>query len=172
MFLTHIFGYTAFLGFSRSYPKIESICLINRKVQLKKVFSHVIFVQVFDQNRKHEGRDLTLLYCGRTVRSSHRRCSIEKVVFKNSAIRKGNNCAGVFLKKIAGLKAPTQVFSCEYCEIFKNIYFEKHLRTAAFDCFNSSLPHEPKVSRSRLYDGLKLQGLQVFSGSSGRHLTS
>ena len=28
---------------------------------------------------------------------------------------------------------PTQVFSCEYCEIFKNIYFEEHLRTAASD---------------------------------------
>ena len=26
-----------------------------------------------------------------------------------------------------------QVFSCEYCENFKNTYFEKHLRTAAFD---------------------------------------
>ena len=23
------------------------------------------------------------------------------------------------------------MFFCEYCEIFKNIYFEKHLRTAA-----------------------------------------
>ena len=26
---------------------------------------------------------------------------------------------------------PTQVLSCEYCEIFKNTYFEEHLRTAA-----------------------------------------
>ena len=25
----------------------------------------------------------------------------------------------------------TQVFSCKYCEIFKNTYFEEHLRTAA-----------------------------------------
>ena len=25
--------------------------------------------------------------------------------------------------------APKQVFSCEYCEIFKNTYFEKHLQT-------------------------------------------
>ena len=25
----------------------------------------------------------------------------------------------------------TQVFSCEYCEIFENIYFEEHLRAAA-----------------------------------------
>ena len=41
--------------------------------------------------------------------------------------------------KVAGLKAcdliknktPTQVFFCEYCEIFKNIHFEEHLRTAA-----------------------------------------
>ena len=172
MFLTHIFGYTAFFGFSRSYPKIESICLINRKVQLKKVSSHVRFVKFLIKIESTWRLELTLLYCGRTVRSSHRRCSIEKVVFKNSAIPTGNNCAGVFFLKVAGLKAPTQVFSCEYCEIFKNIYFEKHLRTAAFDCFNSSLPHEPKVSRSRLYDGLKLQGLQVFSGSSGRHLTS
>ena len=28
-------------------------------------------------------------------------------------------------------KTSTQVFSCEYCEIFKGTYFEKHLRTAA-----------------------------------------
>ena len=27
-------------------------------------------------------------------------------------------------------ETPTKVFSCEYCEIFKNIYFEEHLRTA------------------------------------------
>ena len=26
---------------------------------------------------------------------------------------------------------PTQVFPCEYCEIFKNTCFEEHLRTAA-----------------------------------------
>ena len=26
---------------------------------------------------------------------------------------------------------PTQVLSCEYCEIFKNTYFEEHLLTAA-----------------------------------------
>ena len=26
---------------------------------------------------------------------------------------------------------PTVVFSCEICEVFKNTYFEKHLRTTA-----------------------------------------
>ena len=34
-----------------------------------------------------------------------------------------------FIKK----GTPTQIFSCEYCEIFKNTFFEEHLRTAAFD---------------------------------------
>ena len=28
-------------------------------------------------------------------------------------------------------KTPTYVFSCKYYEIFKNTYFEEHLRTAA-----------------------------------------
>ena len=28
-------------------------------------------------------------------------------------------------------KTPTQVHSCEYCEIFKDTYFEEHLLTAA-----------------------------------------
>ena len=27
--------------------------------------------------------------------------------------------------------APKQVFPCEYCQIFKNTYFEKHLQTTA-----------------------------------------
>ena len=41
--------------------------------------------------------------------------------------------------KVAGLKVfikketLTHVFSCEICQFFKNIYFEKHLQTTAFD---------------------------------------
>ena len=34
---------------------------------------------------------------------------------------------------------PTQVFSCEYCEIFKNTYFEEDLSTAASDFFTSEV---------------------------------
>ena len=30
-------------------------------------------------------------------------------------------------------ETPTQVFSCEYYEIVKNIYFEEHLRTATLE---------------------------------------
>ena len=33
----------------------------------------------------------------------------------------------LFLKE-----TPTQVFSCKICDIFKNAYFEEHLRTASF----------------------------------------
>ena len=29
--------------------------------------------------------------------------------------------------------APTQVFTCEMCKIFKNTYFEEHLRTITPD---------------------------------------
>ena len=54
----------------------------------------------------------------------------EQGVLKNFAI---------FHKKTPLLKAlfwtlfPTQVFSCEYCEVFKNTHFEEHLRTSASD---------------------------------------
>ena len=42
-------------------------------------------------------------------------------------------------------ETPTQVFSCKYFEIFKNTYFEKHLRTAAFVHFKikRSIQHPP-----------------------------
>ena len=43
---------------------------------------------------------------------------------------------GLLLKSIQACnfiktRLQTQVFSCEICEIFKNTYFEEHLRTAA-----------------------------------------
>ena len=33
-------------------------------------------------------------------------------------------------------ETPTQMFSCKYCEIFKNNYSEEHLRTAASEWVN------------------------------------
>ena len=36
------------------------------------------------------------------------------------------------MRKLYYKETPPQVFSCEYCEIFKNIDFEEHLQTAAF----------------------------------------
>ena len=58
------------------------------------------------------------------IRSSHRMCSIKKPVLKNFAM--SARLESLF-NKVAGLRA---VFSCAYCEFFKNTYFKKHLRTA------------------------------------------
>ena len=35
---------------------------------------------------------------------------------------------GSLFDKVAGLETPTQVFSCEICEIFKNTYSEENIR--------------------------------------------
>ena len=42
-------------------------------------------------------------------------------------------------------ESPAQVFSCEYCEIFKTTYFEERLRTAASD-FSKNFRHLDKTS--------------------------
>ena len=48
---------------------------------------------------KEQALQLTLLYCGKTVRSSHQRGSIKKAVLRNFTISLGNTCVRVsFLK--------------------------------------------------------------------------
>ena len=37
----------------------------------------------------------------------------------------------LFLRKLQAKETPTQMFSCEHLEIFKNAYFKEHWRTAA-----------------------------------------
>ena len=54
--------------------------------------------------------------------SIHRKTSVLESLFNKAAGLQGYN----FIKK--GFK---QIFSCGYCEIFKNTYFEKHLGRAA-----------------------------------------
>ena len=54
----------------------------------------------------------------------------KKATQKNFAVFTGKQlCWSFFLIKL-------QVFSCEYCAILKNIYFEEHLCTAAFNYDN------------------------------------
>ena len=66
----------------------------------------------------------------------------KKPVLKNFAIFKGKHlCWSLFLIKLQGLQlylkdTPTQVFSCEYCEIFKKTYFEEYLQTATITFFS------------------------------------
>ena len=52
------------------------------------------------------------------LKSSHRGCSLEKITVKNFDV------AGW---RLEGKSFPTQVFSTEIQEFFKNTYFQKHL---------------------------------------------
>ena len=71
-----------------------------------------------------------------TARSNRRSCSVKRGVPKNFTIFTGKHlCWSLFLINLPkGLQlqwkeTSTLVFSCAYCEIFKNTYFE-YLRTA------------------------------------------
>ena len=59
-------------------------------------------------------------------------------------------CQSLLFNKVAGLRTASllkktlaQVFSCEFWEIFKNNYFEKHLRMVASDIFTILIEHKP-----------------------------
>ena len=73
------------------------------------------------------------------IRSSYRRCSIKIGVLKIFSKFTGNNLRhNLFFNKVAGLRSATlfkktvaQVFTCEFCKIFKNTFFTGHLRRTA-----------------------------------------
>ena len=66
-----------------------------------------------------------------SVRSSHRKCSIRKGVLRNWAKFTGKHLRqGLFFNKTCnfiGKESLLQVFSCEFCQISKNIFFTGHL---------------------------------------------
>ena len=75
------------------------------------------------------------------LKISRHRCSIKKVVLKNFAkFTRKHLYQSLFCNKVAGLQLPqtynfikkgtlAQMFSCEFCEIFKNTFFTEHLWT-------------------------------------------
>ena len=69
------------------------------------------------------------------------RCSVKKGVLRNFAKFTGKHlCQSLFFNKVAGFfKKETliQVFSCEFCEIFKNNFFYRTPLVAASrkECF-------------------------------------
>ena len=106
---------------------------------------------------------LILLYCGRSVRSSHQRCSIKKMFLKISQYPQETPALESLFRKVAGLQACSFMkkrfqhrCSCEYCEIFKTTYFEKNLQKAAFLFFQWF---------TFWYMDLKVQGLDSMTGS-------
>ena len=72
-------------------------------------------------------------------KSSRWRCFVKKDFLRNFVIFTGKQLRwSLFLIKLQSFgaanllqKISTQVFSCEYCKIPKNTYFEKHPRTSA-----------------------------------------
>ena len=83
----------------------------------------------------------------RNIRSSHQRWSVKKCCFKYLAIFTGKHLFwSLFLINLQSFRPsiflkenPAQVFSYEYCKIFKNTYSEEHLRTAASGLIINSL---------------------------------
>ena len=79
-------------------------------------------------------------------RRRRRRCSMKKAVLKSFVIFTGKHlCRSLFLIKLQTYRpatllnaTPTLVFSCEYCVTFKNTYFVKNLRTAAYKIATSN----------------------------------
>ena len=79
-----------------------------------------------------------LIFTDRHVRSSDRSCSVKKGFLKNFADFTGKHLyVSLFLIKLPeGLQlylkeTPTQLFSCEICQIFEDTYFDEYLRTVA-----------------------------------------
>ena len=60
--------------------------------------------------------------CSEKFSNNHRKTPVSKFLFYNVA---------ALSLQLHQRETPTQVFSCEYCEIFKSTYFGEHLRTAA-----------------------------------------
>ena len=75
-------------------------------------------------------------------RSSRQRCSIEKAALKNFTIFTGKQMrCSLFLIELQAWKPATvlkdtltKVFFCEYCENFKNTYFQEKLQATASYC--------------------------------------
>ena len=67
---------------------------------------------------------------------------LKKLFLKISQYLQKNTCWSSVFNKVGSLKA--QVFSCEYCETFKNTHFEEHMQTVASD--NSKMSCFPSLS--------------------------
>ena len=73
--------------------------------------------------------DKNILYTDFMYRRSYRRCSIKQEFLKISqkfTVR--HSCRSLFVNKVTGLMPPTQVFSCEFCEIFENNFYTERSR--------------------------------------------
>ena len=97
--------------------------LIATQIELSKVMSRSI---------KRPTKLIQTFY-----RSSHQRCSMTESVFRNfRKFMRKDLSQNLFFNKVAGLnfikkETLAQVFSCEFCEVFKSTFFTKNLWTTA-----------------------------------------
>ena len=76
----------------------------------------------------------------------------KKVLLNISQNSLENTCDRVsFFNKVEGVvcikkETLTQVFFCQFCEMFKNNYFVKHVRTTAFVSININLSYHQRLS--------------------------
>ena len=95
-------------------------------------------------------------------RSSHRRSSVKKGVLKNFTKFTGKRlCQSLFFSKVVKKETLAQVFSCEVCEIFKNIFLQN---TSGQLLLNQTAGHSDSI-RNMLEEHLFLK-LVVLSGTS------
>ena len=107
---------------------------------------------------------MTSLYCGRTVRSNHRRFSIKNLFLKSLQYPQETPVLWSLFKKVAALKA---------CNFIKkgpqNMCFPVNIAKFLILLISKiicELLHRPKGSMSKLYDGVRLQGLTHRSSLS------
>ena len=103
-------------------------------------------------------------------RSSHQRCSIGIGVLKNFKKFTGKHLyQSLIFNKVAGpcnfikKEALAQVFSCEFCEIFKNTFFTEHLRTTASRCKQREKKNKIKYIRCKQRDEKNLKSTYCLS---------
>ena len=101
-------------------------------------------------------------------RSSHRRCSVKKIVLKNVAIFSGKHLrCSFFLTKWQAFwpatllkETPAPTFFCEYSKLFKNTYFEvETLEKEIYSCFlMNEVMHSllEKVKKPKLFYSMEI----------------
>ena len=115
---------------------------INVKSCLKFQLSQVTFQAISRvlPGFSNESRKLFITFQKKFFRSSRLQMFFEIGIHKISQHSQESTCFGVSSYKSCSpetlqlyqKETPTQMFSCEYCEIFKSRFFKEHLRATAF----------------------------------------
>ena len=109
---------------------------VHLKLKVSQLYSmiHVKYLKT-RQHFLHPSVVFTELYNTEAVAQ---RCSVRKGVFRNITKFTGKHlCQSLFFNKVSEAcnfikkEKLAQVFSCEFCEISKNIFFTEHLWTTA-----------------------------------------